>query len=47
MKDFHIQGKYHFSNGDMYEGMILNDKFDSQGIFIHANGSKYEGEVLN
>ena len=42
----HGQGKYTFSNGDIYEGDFYCDEITGKGVKIYKNGDIYNGEFL-
>ena len=39
----HGQGTFTYSNGDIYEGELKDNKMHGQGTFTYAHGDKYEG----
>ena len=41
------KGKYFFKNGEIYEGEILDDKFEGNGKYIYENGEYYTGQWKN
>jgi len=43
----HGKGKFFHVDGDIFEGIWVEDKASGFGIYTHANGAKYEGEWLN
>ena len=38
------KGKYIFKNGEIYEGSIIEDKFEGYGKYIYENGEYYIGQ---
>ena len=38
------KGKYIFNNGEIYEGSIIDDKFEGYGKYIYENGEYYIGQ---
>lgn len=38
------RGKIAYSNGDTFEGGVVDDLKSGEGILIYANGDRYEGE---
>ena len=47
-QEIKLKGKLTFDNGNsIYEGEILNGKFDGKGILVNANGDTYEGDFKN
>ena len=47
--DFHNglpsgRGTYHYSNGDVYAGELLDDNFHGSGVYTKADKSGYKGE---
>ena len=43
----HGKGIYYYSNGDVYVGEWLNDKFHGKGVYIFNMGERYEGDLQN
>ena len=41
------KGKYFFKNGEIYEGEIINDKFEGNGKYIYSSGEYYIGQWKN
>jgi hypothetical protein len=37
--------RYHFSNGDRYEGEITGGALSGQGAYYYGSGMKYEGDM--
>ena len=37
-------GKMRFKNGDFYEGLLMNDKFEGYGRVVYVNGDGFDGE---
>lgn len=44
---FNGEGVYIYSNGERYEGKIVNGKKHGFGTYYYANGNIYEGEWSN
>ena len=41
------QGILSFSNGDKYEGDLVNNKKHGHGVYTYKNGDVYDGEWLS
>lgn len=44
---FHGKGFYIFSNGERYEGELVNGSKTGTGIYYYFNGNVYQGEFLS
>ena len=40
-------GTKHFSSGDIFDGMFLDDKQEGLGLWTYANGNSYKGQHKN
>lgn len=42
----HGRGRFHFENGDQYEGYFKNGQREGQGIYTWADHSFHKGKII-